>query len=131
VATATIGASVVLSGTTITYTPANNSTVADSFTYTLSAGGATSTGIVTVTINDANVSPTLSGADDGTGHYKITTSGMASTTYDVQAQTTDNSVTGPWATISTATAAANGVVIWTDSDLITAHQARIYRLKQQ
>jgi hypothetical protein len=119
-----------LSSGIITYTPATDYTGSDSFTYTLSAGGATSTGTVDVTINDANVSPTLSGADDGTGKYKITTSGKPTTLYDVQAQTTDSNVTGPWTTIGSTTSAANGVVSWTDSELITAHQMRIYRLKQ-
>ena len=119
-----------LSSGIITYTPATDYTGSDSFTYTLSAGGATSTGTVDVTINDANVSPTLSGADDGTGHYKITTSGLPTTLYDVQAQTTDSNVTGSWTTIDSTTSAANGVVSWTDSELITAHQMRIYRLKQ-
>tara|TARA_R110002049_G_scaffold2750_10_gene22413 strand:+ start:44849 stop:48829 length:3981 start_codon:yes stop_codon:yes gene_type:complete len=59
---ATSGATAVLNGSTITYTPASGSTTTDTFTYTLSDGTDTATGTVTVTINAQQVDPPI--ADD-------------------------------------------------------------------
>ena len=124
------GANVSLSSGNINYTPPTGFTGTDTFTAALTDGHGSITATVVVTVNAANAGQTLTGGDDGTGHYKITTSGIRNQTYNVQAQTTDHDVTGTWTTISTATAADNGVVIWTDSEAITAHQMRIYRLAQ-
>ncbi len=124
---ATLG-SVSFNGGNLIYT-AGASAGSDSFTVTLSDGHGVQTMLVTVTVNPVNAGPSLTGVDDG-GHYKITTFGGRNTTYKVQAQTTDSDVTGPWTTISTINSADNGVISWTDSEAITAHQMRIYRLAQ-
>lgn len=79
----------------------------------------------------ANVSVTLTTATVsilGEDHYQITTSGLPNQAYDVQAITDG---VGDWTTIDTTTAAANGVIIWTDPDPISEHTSRIYRLAQQ
>jgi len=123
------GAPVSISGNDINYTPPPGVTGPDTFTAVLTDGHGSITATVVVTVSAANV-VSLTGGDNGSGYYKITTSGMPGQTYNVQTQTTDANVTGSWTTISTATAEANGVIIWTDSELITAHQARIYRLAQ-
>jgi hypothetical protein len=115
-------------GTTITYTPATGSTGADSFTYTLSAGGASSTGTVNVTINNANVGPSLTPLVGAYGSFVA--SGIPSTTYIVQFATSAN---GPWSDSnpSTTTAAANGVITYTDNVSVAGHGGSVfYRLKQ-
>lgn len=120
------GATVGISGNDITYLPPSGITGIDSFNAVLSDGHGSITATVVVTVNAVNAGPSLDGVDVG-GHYKITTSGMPNQIYNVQAITDGN---GVWQTISTATAADNGVVIWTDQDLISAHTSRVYRLAQ-
>ncbi|MEI7535339.1 MAG: hypothetical protein WCK57_13310, partial [Verrucomicrobiae bacterium] len=126
VATTTSGATVGLVGTTITYTPATGSTGADSFTYTLSAGGATSTGTVNVTINDANVSSSLS-ITVNAGLATVTSSGIPSQAYTVQ-KSDDNGST--WSDYASKNAEANGFFTYTDTDPVINHSSRMYRLKQ-
>ena len=121
------GATVSVSGGNINYTPPAGVTGTDTFSAVLSDGHGSITATVVVTVNAVNYGATLAGVDDGTGHYKITTSGVRNQTYNVQAITDG---VGGWTTIATATAADNGVVIWTDPDAISAHTSRIYRLAQ-
>jgi fibronectin-binding autotransporter adhesin len=125
------GSTVVVNGDgSLTYTPGATATADgnDSFTLTLRDGHGAQTLAVSVTVNAVNAGPTLTAVDDGNGHYKITTSGMPNQIYDVQAITDG---VGGWQDIGDVTAAANGVVSWTDPDPIIDHTSRIYRLAQQ
>ena len=56
---------------------------------------------------------------------------MPGATYDVQAQTLDNSVWSAWGTIATGiTADQYGVITWTDTEPLSAHDGKLYRLAQ-
>ena len=84
---------------------------------------------MTVNVAAANVGGTLNGVDNGSGHYKIATSGVPGATYNVEAETDG---VGGFVTIATGIVADvnNGLFTWTDPDLISAHTSRIYRLVQ-
>ena len=128
-ATGAANGTLTTNATAITYTSTGTFVGADSFSCVVSDTNATLTTVtVIVTVNAINAGPSLAGVDDGNGHYQITTSGMPNQNYNVQAITGG---TGDWQLIPpVATAAANGVVIWTDPDPISAHTSRIYRLVQ-
>jgi hypothetical protein len=122
---------VVLSGNTITYTPTTGYTGSDSFTYTLSDNlGGSSTGTVTVTVNDINASSSLTDIVVTNGvSATITASGLPTTSYHIQVAT---SPSGPWSTIDSATSAANGVLIYTDEIFYPTNYPNpgFYRLAQ-
>jgi len=81
-----------------------------------------------VTVNAVNAGPTLSGANDGSGHYQITTSGLPNQRYKIQSSTDG---LGNWTDYDTEVyAGSNGLISWTDSDPITNHGSRYYRLAQ-
>ena len=118
---------VTIGGTTITYTPDTDYVGADSFTYTLSddAGGS-SVGTVNVTVRAANVSSTITDLVVVTGvSATLTASGQSGHMYNVQASDNAGST---WSTIGSATAAANGVIIYTDTT--PNPDSRLYRLAQ-
>jgi hypothetical protein len=120
-------ASVDVSGN-LTYTPATDYTGADSFTVTFSDGSGTQTMAVSVTVNQANVGPSLTAQANGSGYGTFMASGIPNTTYVLQIST-DLST---WNDYSTVTAAANGLISYTDSVSIAAHGGTVYyRLKQQ
>ena len=114
-------------GDKIIYTPATDYVGADTFTYTLSddAGGS-STGTVSVTVNEANVSMTLTIQVVGDTAI-VTGSGIPNQGYDVQISPDLSN----WSDYASTNAAANGVVIFTDPDPVSNHGTRSYRLKQQ
>jgi hypothetical protein len=129
------GGTVALSGGNITYTPATDNTNADSFTYTLTdTAGGSSQGTVTVTINDANVGPSLSiNTTNFPGYATVTASGITNQLYDVEISGNGGTSWSQYIfeTVSqTATAADNGFIIYTDPDPVLNNPSRMYRLKQ-
>ena len=113
--TSTGGGTVTLSGGSFTYTPANNFTGTDSFTYTLSDGRCTAQGTVNVIVSAASgqtlnvVSITVTSSN-----RTIQFAGIPSKTYVVQWAVTSS---GPWADFSDGTIAADptGLITYTDS----------------
>ena len=128
------GATVSISGGNIDYTPATGFTGTDTFTAVLSDGHDSITATVVVTVSAANVGPTLSlgsGYLNNGGFGSFTSSGIPNETYDVEVAT---SMSGPWvpANNGTVTAAANGVISYTDTETISAYGGTVfYRLAQQ
>ena len=109
------GGTVILNGSVITYTPANNFIGTDTFVYTLSDGRCTAQGTVTVTVSFSNaqtlnvISITLTGST-----RVIQFAGIPSKTYVVQSAPAAN---GPWTDFSDGTLAADstGLITYTDS----------------
>jgi autotransporter-associated beta strand protein len=101
----------------------------DNFTVTFYDGHGSQTMAVTVTVSAANVGPSLSAQDNGSGYGTFTASGIPGTTYIVQVST-DMST---WADYSTVQADSNnGLIQFTDSALISSYSPAVfYRLKQQ
>ena len=128
-ATTSLGSASINGSGNLIYTPTGAGS--DTFNVTFYDGHGWQTMSLTATVAAANVGPSLSGGDDGTGHYKITTSGVPTATYNVQASTLDSGVWSSWATIATGiTADQYGEVTWTDSEAISAHGGKMYRLAQ-
>jgi hypothetical protein len=106
----------------------------DNFTVTFNDGHGSQTMVVTVTVNLANVGPTLSlnsGYQSNGDYGSFTASGIPNTTYDVEVAT---SMSGPWSPANnpTVTAAANGLISYLDTKTITAYGGTVfYRLSQQ
>jgi autotransporter-associated beta strand protein len=121
------GATVSISGSNISYTPPADFIGTDMFSAVLTDGHGSMTATVVVTVSAVNAGATLSGGDNGSGNYQFTASGMPNQTYEVQVSTDglDN-----WSNYEPVTAAANGVVIYTDPDPILNHASRYYRLAQ-
>jgi autotransporter-associated beta strand protein len=131
------GGTVVINGdNSVTYTPSSaaNTAGSDSFNLTVQDGYGSQTLAVSVTVNAANVGPALS-PDNGHltngGYGSFTASGIPNESYDVEVAT---SVNGTWvpANNGTVQAAANGVIIYIDTEMISAYGGTVfYRLKQQ
>ena len=99
-----------------------------SISYTVSdARGASVSGTVAVTIRQINASSSITLLDTTSepGHVRLTASGLPQTTYQVQ-KSDDGGLT--WAAYGSATTAANGVLIYTDTN--PSSQSRLYRLAQ-
>jgi hypothetical protein len=110
----------------LTYTPATDYVGTDSFTVTFGDGYGTQTMTVNVTVNAENTGPSITPADVG-GYGSFTASGMPATTYTVQLSTDLSN----WLDYDTVTAAANGVISYTDPVSIDDHGGTVfYRLKQ-
>jgi hypothetical protein len=121
------GASVSISGDHINYTPPTDFTGIDTFKAILTDGHAYITATVVVTVNAINASSSITAfVVNGDGSFTMTASGLPNQAYNIQAADT---VSGPWGTIGTSTAAANGVVSYTDTDAPN-HASRVYRLAQ-
>jgi len=127
-ATSAQGGTVSLNGNTITYTPANNYTGADSFTYTIAdTFGATVGGTVDVTVNapsngqSQNIT-SLTVQNDLTVRLKF--AGIPGHSYRVQATT--NIVSPVWENIATNAFGSNGLSIFIDTDAPN-NPARYYR----
>ena len=118
-----------ISAGALTYTPTANYVGADNFTVTYSDGQNTQTMLVTVTVNDQNVGPTITPVNAG-GFGSFTASGIPNHTYTVQIATSLSPAN--WADYDTnVPAVANGVISYTDPVSITAHGGTVYyRLKQ-
>jgi hypothetical protein len=127
------GGTVALNGANITYTPATGYIGADSFTYTLSDNvGGSSIGTVNVMVNTVNASASFSGSGISVVpgvSATLTGSGIPLQTYNIQAA---SSLSGPWATIGTAKAFANGVISYTDTTFAATNSSPngYYRLAQ-
>lgn len=121
--TSTNGGSVALNSGTITYTPPNNYVGQDMFTYAIrdNFGGTNlCKAIVTVRLGKATstfnyISPPSNGRVDLRGY------GIPARSYDVQVST--NLLN--WETLDTVTAAANGVILYTDTNATSS--PRYYR----
>jgi hypothetical protein len=124
-ASSTNGGTVSLSGGTLTYTPAANFSGADSFTYIAADSySGTSTGTVNVTVYSSANQPerVVSLESLANGNKKITFAGIPGYSYLVQASTN----LAVWVSISTNTAAGNGLFNYTDNSA-TNYPARYYR----
>lgn len=112
----------------LTYTATAPNAVEDHFNITFGDGHGWQSMAVSVSIAAQNVSSTVASFTiTPAGDFILLASGMPSTAYDIQAA---DSVSGPWATIGSATTASNGVLTFTDADAPN-HSNRYYRLKQQ
>ena len=109
------GGSAALSGSNVTYTPANNYTGLDNFTVTISDGqGGSVVGIITVNVT--------SGSGEGKNQAKISVlpgsnvallfQGIPSQSYAIQ-RSTDMII---WSTVTTVIAAADGTIPYTDTN---------------
>jgi hypothetical protein len=100
---------------TITYTPATGYIGADSFTYTISDNyGATVTPTVFVTITSASAPPpniVIPPAMLPNGHFHVGFAGIPGYSYTLQYSDNAN---GPWTTITSLTAGANGLFEFED-----------------
>jgi hypothetical protein len=120
------GGTVVLSGSTVTYTPPTDYLGSDSFTCTVSDPfGGTTTVTVLVTVKSADV--TLIGSVlRPSGSFKLTGSGVPNRAYVLQASTDLMN----WADIQTGTADATGHIEFIDADAGN-HPLRFYRTVAQ
>ena len=121
----TNGGLVSLSSETITYTPVNNYVGADQFTYTVSdgylGGTVTSTAKVTVRLGKAtSVFNYISSPVDGS--ITLRGYGIPGHSYDIEVSSNMSS----WTTLATVTAAANGIILYTDNNANSS--PRYYRL---
>lgn len=119
----TNGASITTNGTSLIYTPLNNSIAADSFEYTVSDGrGGFATG--TVVISEAVLtSQTLQIILLEDGNAKVIGTGTPFGQYMLQAVST---LGDSWTSLSTNVAGADGVITFSDLDA-TNHPVRFYR----
>jgi len=108
------GASTLLSGSFILYTPASSSgNVNDSFTYTVTDSlGAPTTGIIDVVMTN-QTSTTLSISSCGVNCAVVSFQGLPNYTYILQRSSPSSS--GPFSDIYTNTAAPNGLFQYTDN----------------
>jgi hypothetical protein len=106
---------VTLVGGLVTYTPANNFTGPDSFTYTLSDGRCTAQGAVMVTVNDSDLPSMNEIAITGTPpNVTLLFAGVPGQVYVVQWA---SAASGLWTDFAdgTQTADATGLIQYTDS----------------
>ncbi len=125
-ATTTAGASAVWSSTAVSYTPPQDFTGTDSYTFTVSDGnGGTAVGTVTVTVTaNGGVSPNVvSGPSYSSGMFRVTFAGIPNYVYTVQYA---ESPSGTWSFLKYATAGADGQFEVTD-ELPQNTPARYYR----
>ncbi|HSU56078.1 MAG TPA: Ig-like domain repeat protein [Candidatus Dormibacteraeota bacterium] len=124
-ATSAQGGTVSLGGGSLSYTPPTGYVGADSFTYTLSdTFGATATATVNVTVRGTNgTGLALSVLPDNTVQLSCT-GGVPDRSYLLQA--TFDLLAGPWTTLSTNVAGADGAFLFIDTDA-AAYPARFYR----
>ena len=125
-ATTTAGASVVWSSTAVSYTPPQDFTGTDSYTFTVSDGnGGTAVGTVAVTVTaNGGVSPNVvSGPSYSGGMFRVTFAGIPNYVYTVQYA---ESPSGTWSFLKYATAGADGQFEVTD-ELPQNTPARYYR----
>ncbi len=125
-ATSVNGGSVVQSGLRLFYTPPAGPAAADSFTYTITDGGLTSTATVSITIAvDNTQSQNIVGIDDlGGGSSRVRFSGVIGKTYTIQYS--ESLVTPAWVTLGTSTADGTGDFSFTDTPP-NGSPARYYR----
>jgi hypothetical protein len=113
-ATSTNGGAVVISGSSVVYTPALNFTGIDRYSYTIRDGrGGFATAAVEIFVADGNL-PSLNQASirpNGQGGVIIRFAGIPGTTYSLQRAP---SVSGPWGTIFTAVAPLHGIIEYQD-----------------
>jgi hypothetical protein len=124
------GGTIVNASGTITYTPSNNFTGTDAFSYTVSDPfGATATSLVNVVVRSGNDSSLLSNLVTlGKGTVQFTAFGITNSIYNVQA-TTNLADPSSWQTIGTVTADTNGLILY-NALISTNYSARFYRLAQ-
>ena len=106
---------VVWSTDEVTYNPPTDYVGLDSFTYTISDGhGGTAFGTVNVTVtDDGGVSPNVVGGPTySDGRFSVTFAGIPDYTYTVECAT---NASGPWSSLKTATAGADGLFEVTDT----------------
>lgn len=111
------GASVVNSGTSITFTPTTGYSGGDSFTYTISDGqGGSATATVTMTISSANTPPVA--VNDSNSAFALYTGGAGvrpTKTFDPR--TNDTDANGDTLTITGKTNGTKGTVTFTGTTL--------------
>ena len=113
---------------TITYGPSTD-VGSDQFTYTIkdvnTGGTATSTADVTVSLGNASsVFNSISGT---IGNMNLRGYGIPTHQYDIQRSSDATFPDGSTSTLATVTAAASGVILYTDTDL-SAPNPSYYRL---
>ena len=107
---------VTLSGGMVNYTPATGYVGVDQFTYTISDGypGGTATSTANVTVRLGNATSVLNPPSASSGTVTLSGFGIPSKQYDIQ-RSTDPTFPS-YTTLGPVTAAANGVIIYTDNN---------------
>lgn len=116
------GATIVRTATHLLYTQVADAN--DSFSYTITDGqGGSTTGTITVSV--VNPGGLVQSLTPAVGAVTVNFAGIPGFTYDIQRAT---SPAGPWTTVATSTAPANGLFSYTDPS--PPQPTAFYRLRQ-